>query len=94
MKTIWKYPLQRALTTIFMPTEAKILTLQVQLGAGPCLWVAVDTDKPPTKRTFALVGTGHELPEGTTYIGTWQEPPFVWHLFEASSEEAINACKD
>ena len=44
----------------------------------------VDTDNVLEKRYFKSEGTGGEIKnaENLTYIATFQEPPFVWHLFE------------
>ena len=64
-----------------MPLGAKILTLQLQ-DETPCFWAEVDTDASTEQRLFRILGTGHPLPEGLTYLGTFQLPPFVWHVYE------------
>lgn len=94
MTTIWKFPIdlsQGPRVAIDMPMDAKILTLQVQNGV-PCLWALVDPSAPIETKPFVVVGTGHEKPiHATAYVGTWQDGPFVWHLFaelqRATSEE-------
>lgn len=90
MKTIWKYELDFAeLTTITMPKNAEILTVQRdEKTSKPCIWVMVDTDNETEERVFQLFGTGYEVKHyfGCTvkYIGTYQyqKGEFVGHVFE------------
>jgi hypothetical protein len=84
-KTIWKFPLENMLggsrLQAQMPQDARILTVQVQ-DDTPHLWAEAYPDNPLETRRFAVVGTGQPVPPGAIYIGTWQEAPFVWHLYE------------
>lgn len=84
MKTIWKFPLQLVSPQfIEMPDGAEILTVQSQGDVG-CLWALVDPEMAVTPRYFEVFGTGqnvHTLSK-RRYIGTFQQPPFVWHVFE------------
>ena len=87
MKTIFKY--QIPVTGEFiveMPTEAEVLTVQIQFGR-PCIWVLVDPSKEEVEeRKFGFVGTGNPAPflEIANYIGTVQQNQggLIWHLFE------------
>lgn len=83
--TIWKYPLE---TTgpfeLSLPYGAEILTADVQ-GEQPCLWALVDAENTEETRRFAIVGTGHPAPV-RGYLCTFQQPPFVWHLFEIAPD--------
>lgn len=81
--TIWKYELPlSSLNNLEIPSGAKILTVQVQ-NNKPCIWVQVDENNTKETRTFRIYGTGHTmLDEKTTYIGTWQDGIYVFHLFE------------
>lgn len=86
MNSIWKFELQtgnETETEIRMPRGAKILTVQYQNGIL-CIWALVDLTEPPETRLFALYGTGwdFEYDPSMIYIGTVQNPPFVWHIFE------------
>ena len=88
MKVIWKYPLIVSRNqTIRMPEGAQVLCVQMQ-DDEPHLWAMVDTQAPRTDRTFYTMGTGRELPEGSLswhfghYIGTYQTPPYTFHVFE------------
>lgn len=85
MKTIWKY--QFEIVPVFgitVPKGAVVLSAQMQ-GDVPCLWALVDTRRELVARRFYLFGTGNNLPEETTaysHLDTFQQGPFVWHLFE------------
>lgn len=66
-----------------MPLDAEICTFEYQNGI-PCIWAIVDPDVLKVTRRFRIFGTGHELPglDECCYVGTTQDGPFVWHLFE------------
>lgn len=79
MKQIWKFQVSGI---IEMPADAKILTVQNQNG-DPCIWALVDPNQKMDARMFTIVGTGKPFDDtNTVYIGTFQDGPFVWHLFE------------
>ena len=85
-KTIWKFPLPAVSPVVIaMPKGAEVLTVQTQDGM-PHVWAFVDPDAEREDRYFDIYGTGQFIHPGVdtkrTYIGTYQEPPFVWHLFE------------
>jgi len=80
MKRIYKYKLENS---VEMPIGAKILSIQMQ-NNRPYIWALVDTDVECEFRHFEIIGTGHNFPEADnfTYINTFQDGPFVWHIFE------------
>lgn len=83
MKTIWKWKLE-PFTTIQMPKDARILTVQVQYGK-PCLWALVDPTKELCSRNFQVYPTGGNLPDKPgEYIGTLQmhEGNLIFHVYE------------
>ena len=81
MRTIWKFPLDKVGPTE-MREGAKIVHAGTQDGIL-CLWAEIDPSRPVVTRRFIVVGTGHALPEAyCEHLLTWQEPPFVWHLYE------------
>jgi hypothetical protein len=82
MNTIWKYtiPIEDSFA-LNMPREATSLHVDMQAGV-PTLWALVDTTAPNEERIFHIVGTGHEVPRYTCYVGTFQMGMFVWHLWE------------
>lgn len=86
MKTIWKFPLAPVSPLrVEMPQGAMILTVEAQADAG-CIWAIVDPNAEKEIRYFETYGTGHLIPEGKAieraYVGTYQVPPYVWHVFE------------
>jgi len=88
MKSIWKFKLENSDTqSIEMPKNAKILTIQEQLG-DICLWAMVDTEKKTETRHFEIFGTGEsiycDMGIERKYIGTYQlrEGRLVFHIFE------------
>jgi hypothetical protein len=56
-------------------------------SAGIEFWAEHDDALPETMRTFAVVGTGHRVPDGAVYVGTARRTRegLVWHLYETSS---------
>lgn len=92
MKTIWKFSLDvTGSQRIEMPKGAQILTVQSQHDQA-CIWAIVDVcDGCETEmRTFEIHGTGNPLPQepgiDRPYVGTFQQSPFVWHLFEVVND--------
>jgi uncharacterized protein YbdZ (MbtH family) len=81
MLTIWKFPFDVTdRFTLEIPDGYRILHVEMQ-GKSPCLWAIVDEARPPSQTRFALFGTGFEVPAGWEHVGTFQQPPYVWHLF-------------
>ena len=82
--TIWKFevPLTGRFS-IDMPAGAKILCVQTENGE-PYMWALVEESAEKVHRLFALFTTGHDMNDvgRAHYIGTFQRPPLVWHLFE------------
>jgi hypothetical protein len=86
MRKIFKYQIDVVhRQECFMPTGAKILSVQCQRGML-CLWAEVDPAEPPSPRIIQVVGTGHEFKESDklAFIGTAQMAggDLVWHVFE------------
>ena len=87
-KKIWKYEFPvKTKFTIEVPEYAKVLSVQTQNGK-PCIWVMVD-DKYIEKlveREFYVIPTGVPFDDKEiSYIGTYQQGAFVYHLFEKVS---------
>jgi hypothetical protein len=92
MKTIWKYKLDLTdVQEVIMPKGAKVLSVQIKDGV-PCLWALGETESDKEPRRFAIVGTGNRCwCSDWEYVGTFQDDPFVWHVFQAvkdTTEEA------
>lgn len=79
---IFKYPVEIGEFSHQMPVGAKILTAALQNGE-PQMWAIVDKSQPVEERKFQVIGTGHEFDlSDKRFISTFQQGPFVWHLFE------------
>ena len=85
MKAIWKYPIVTDSQRLAMPRGAEFLTVQRQ-GDLVCLWAIVDDSRLLEKRVIEVFGTGNPMPSDMgierKYIGTFQQGPLVWHVFE------------
>lgn len=92
--TIWKFSLAfvtgdgEPTCDVQMPVGAQILRLGMQGPAHgqarltPTLWALVDDEAAQEQRRFQVVGTGHAVPQGAAYVGSWDAAPFVWHVVE------------
>lgn len=83
---IWKYRLNIIdEQQLFLPVDAKILTVQTQHGTC-CLWTLVNEENTAKEfRKIAIYGTGNPLPDNPgEYIGTFQMHggDLVFHVFE------------
>jgi len=46
------------------------------------VWIAVDEDTEITRKNFVIVPTEAPIiPAQWDYVGTFNQDPFVWHLF-------------
>ena len=84
--TIWKFPLE--LTNkqeVQMPVGANVISVDNQHGQI-CMWALVNDEAEKETRTFEVVGTGHYMRDiDRDFVGTVQQGPFVWHVFEVTS---------
>jgi hypothetical protein len=87
---IYKYSvLLRGPQQILLDEGAEVLAVGMQydpqwLEDVVVFWAYCEDGKPNgAPRTFVIVGTGHEVPEGAVHRGTVQQDDgFVWHLME------------
>lgn len=89
MSIIYKTPILDATAapfTVQIPRGAKPLALQVQHGV-PTVWWMCSKEEPVEARKLIVLGTGWGFDSTTVgkYLGTWQDAPFVWHLFESNT---------
>lgn len=83
MKTVYKYPVPRQLGCKFpllLPLEFKFLRIGFQ-GEALFLWAEVNKDMKPVAHQFGLFGTGHDIPNNAVYLATYDDGPFVVHLY-------------
>jgi len=84
--TIFKYPLEKSDTNyIQLHKGSRVLAFQDQ-GFTLCMWVYCDPSLEMELRRFRIYGTGWQMEsleqQPMRYIGTAQQGPMVWHLFE------------
>lgn len=77
--------------TLMLPEDSYILKADMQ-GDVPCLWFLCDPSSEKIPHSFRLAGTGHEI-DGVleemyfNWRATFQQGPFVWHLFDITLRE-------
>jgi hypothetical protein len=80
MKTVHKYPL--TITDLQeINTYEGWQPLLVEVQAGPCLWALVDTGRAMLVDQISITGTGRPVPDDAEHCGSFQMPPFVWHVW-------------
>lgn len=86
METVYKYPLEITdEQELEIPAGAKILSVQFQ-GGQLCLWAEVNPKHEMVRLIIDIEGTGHPLHPKRKYIGTVQQGPFVWHVYERGQQ--------
>jgi hypothetical protein len=71
-------------TTVAIREGAIIRAVGVQRSREICLWAEVPDDAPVITRTFRVIGTGGDVPDPGTYLGTVFDGTFVWHVYEVA----------
>lgn len=90
MRTIHKFELPiLGMAAIYLPKEARVLSVANQNETTVAMWVELDPDAPKVvERRFVCAGTGHTLPsEIGAFIGTvlFDHGRLVSHVFEHTS---------
>jgi hypothetical protein len=83
MRYIFKYSVSYIDTVIEMPVGAIIRHAGSQ-RTGHHLWAEVRNPSSAARedRIFRVFATGEEIPDGWDWRYTWQDGPYVWHVFE------------
>jgi hypothetical protein len=80
-KVVWKFTLTVAESQgVMVPESAWFLHVDFRDGFI-AVWAAVDPTFSQQMRTFRVVGTGCEIPDGVDYLGSVRDGIYVWHLF-------------
>ena len=83
MRAIYKYHFPFSDNfTLSLPKNHQIVHVEMQSGE-PTMWVLLDPNDNVRGSSYAVVGTGRSIPDAYSYIDTFQQPPFVSHLFAA-----------
>lgn len=86
-RTVLKYPLSSLMDkgseVVEMPADARIILVDRQHGV-PTLWAEVGLDHDMERRLFVLYGTGQKIDDNDVWVGSFQDPPYVWHVYESN----------
>lgn len=86
MRVVWKYEIINwAGTRIKLPALHKILHFAWQGGeakGNAHVWIEIEKGAAvAVEISFAVFGTGEDIPDGWKYVGTMQKDGFVWHCY-------------
>lgn len=83
-KQIWKFDLRHGAQHITAPGLGQAVFFARQ---DDCLrvWCEVRPGQPEHTFIMDVIGTGHQVPRDARHVGSIQDGPFVWHLFQAAS---------
>jgi hypothetical protein len=87
MKHVYKYPLNSDTTGLELSYRSKVLHVGLDRQGVPSIWIEVpDKPYPPGSeiRTFTIFGTGWDIGDNATYIGTFHQDPYIWHVYETT----------
>lgn len=87
MKQVLKYTLSPTATVqIELPIRgAKTLHVGLDGRGVPCIWIEVPTGSHSfCVRAFNVFGTGWEISDNNTYIGTYHQGEYIWHVYEVT----------
>ena len=97
MRCIRKYPIGQTDFSHHFPVGAQILAVELQHGV-PTMWVELDAlgseaaEAGESLKTiewdFTVVATGSPVPDNARHIATYQQPPYVWHLYQRIGGES------
>lgn len=79
-RTIYKYSLEQRRHRI--PALHKVIHAGVDPVGELCVWVEVDASTTEIDVSFFRVGTGHVVPDGAEHIWSFNDGPFVWHIYK------------
>lgn len=79
-----------------LPKEIKVVLVGTQISPRTGkkearIWIEYDPSAPKTFcRNYRVLGTGFDIEEAHEYIhvGSFQDEPFVWHVYEYIADDA------
>lgn len=82
-KRCYKYPVvyKAKKFSLMLPQGAQFLRVNWQ-GQELFVWYLVDIDAPVFQKDFYFYGTGHDVAPDHKYVTTFDNGPFVMHMFE------------
>ena len=83
MKRVYKYPIptRKSKFSLLLPEGFKFLRVSFQAEQLQ-LWAEVMDGAKTIQLDFQVFGTGHDIPPGSKYLTTYDDGPFVFHLYQ------------
>lgn len=80
---VFKYPVPRRVTkfSLMLQRDFKFLRIHFQ-REDLQMWCEVQPDNNLEQYFFEVFGTGQEIPPGSKYLATYDDGPFVFHLYQ------------
>jgi hypothetical protein len=81
---VLKYPFEVKLEesfNIILPEGFKVRLVEMQSNI-PCIWAEVNKENREVEVIFQIFGTGQPIPDVFQFVHSFQEPPYVWHLYQ------------
>lgn len=87
-REVWRYQVGLDGPEVIGLTGDPVAFGALGYSAGIEFWAEHDDTRPEVPRVFMIVGTGHPVPDGASYVGTAPRTRegLVWHLFEMPQE--------
>lgn len=85
MKRVYKYPVPMRSTKFSIPLPRSFKFLRIGFQADILqMWAEVSPEEPKLPIDFQVFGTGQDMPDGLKYLATYDNGPFVLHLFQVT----------
>jgi hypothetical protein len=95
MRAVWKYSLSagKRKWLLKIPQCSELVYAGHQKGQLH-VWFEVETEDAKDGHTedfyVYMIDTGSPIPDGVTHIHSWEEPPYIYHLYGGISPEDIS----
>ena len=87
MRTVYKYAIERIESkgelTLMLPSDAVIVHVGIDPNGKVCIWCELDPERPQVPRQLYVKATGDPIEDGLRHIGSFVNPPFVWHVYQS-----------
>lgn len=80
MRRVLKYPLGHS-TQLSLPDGWWVVRVALQNGL-PFVWIEREREGEEHPVSLEVFATGQDIPECARWLGTWEDGPFIWHLYE------------
>lgn len=82
MRRVLKWPIEvEDVFALRLPIDSEVIHVDLQDGE-PFMWTLGPASSDTEERIFFICGTGSPVQDDWTHLASFQQPLFVWHLFE------------